>query len=212
MSDLFETSNPVRLDLEVPDAVIFVVERAVDDLTADASFGSLLERIAWREEAVQIWGKTHLQPRLVAWHGEPGTSYSYSGSNLVPEPWNPTLLQLKQIAESHAQCTFNSVLLNLYRDENDRMGWHSDDEPSLGTCPTIASLSLGETRTFQLRHRFRPELGIRSLDLKNGSMLVMSGPTQKYWQHALRKESKPRGKRINLTFRTITPVKKELHK
>ncbi len=163
----------------------------------------LIETVPWRSEKITLWGKTFLQPRLTSWHGEPGKNYTYSGIRLVPLPWTPVLLDIKRRVEAAAGETFNSVLLNYYRDHRDSMGFHSDDEPELGNRPVIASLSLGEERTFILKHKIRRELQPVRLKLASGSLLVMKGETQRHWRHAITKETTPCGPRVNLTFRRI---------
>lgn len=163
----------------------------------------LCDEIQWLQETITLWGKSHLQPRLSAWYGDAGNSYAYSGVVLEPHPWTDTLLQIKAELEEATGNRFNSVLLNLYRDEHDSVGWHSDAEPELGKMPVIASLSLGETRTFRLRHKSRKDMKPVSIELTDGSLLVMAGPTQRFWQHTIVKDREPRGPRINLTFRMI---------
>lgn len=163
----------------------------------------LLAEILWRQETITISGRKHLQPRLTAWYGDPGCRYSYSGIALDPNAWTPTLRQIKQDIEAATGHCFNSVLLNLYRDERDSMGWHSDAEAELGSSPVIASLSLGETRTFKLKHKIKKEQKQISLELTDGSLLVMAGSTQKFWLHSVDKERKTKDARINLTFRNI---------
>jgi alkylated DNA repair dioxygenase AlkB len=138
-------------------------------------------------------------PRLTAWHGAAG--YVYSGIRLTPAPWTPPLLELKALAERLAGQSFNSVLLNLYRDGRDSVSWHADNEPGLGRDPVIASLSLGAVRRFQLKHRRLPER--LTLDLPHGSCLIMAGATQHHWLHQLPKTKAPVGPRINLTFRRM---------
>lgn len=120
-----------------------------------------------------------------------------------PMPWTDLLLSLQRELEELTDAKFNSVLLNLYRDQNDRMGFHSDNEPSLGDEPTIASLSYGATRTLIFKHKRRKDLDIRSLKLSSGSLLLMKGVTQRNWNHGINKESMPCGPRVNLTFRNI---------
>lgn len=163
----------------------------------------LLDEISWRQEKIVLWGKEHLQPRLSAWYGDANSHYYYSGVALKPLPWTATLLRIKDDIEQATGRRFNSVLLNLYRDENDSVGWHSDAEPELGKMPVIASLSLGATRTFRLRHRTRKDLKPVSVELTDGSLLLMAGTTQRFWQHAVPKERTACSRRINLTFRTI---------
>ena len=163
----------------------------------------LIDDIDWRQEHVTLFGKTHKQPRLVAWYGDPDACYSYSGKTYVPHPWNEELLRLKQLAEQVSASRFNSVLLNYYRDGRDSMGLHADDEPELGPEPVIASLSLGATRTLYFRHRSRKDLATVNVPLPSGSLLVMRGATQRNWKHGIRKLSRACGPRVNLTFRHI---------
>lgn len=202
MDSLFDTAGTWEA-IPAVDADLRVMSGFYRKPEADAFMQCLLAETPWQQEIITLWGKRHLQPRLSAWYGDPGSSYSYSGVVLEPHPWTPALLRMKSDVEIATGCHFNSVLLNLYRDENDSVGWHSDAEPELGKCPAIASLSFGETRTFRLRHRSRKDLKPLLLELADGSLLVMAGQTQHFWQHAVLKERHPRGPRINLTFRTI---------
>ena len=157
----------------------------------------------WSQQQITVYGKSYLQPRLSAWYGD--LNYSYSGITMEPLPWTQTLLQIKSRVETLLQQEFNSVLLNLYRDHNDSMGMHSDNERELGERPVIASLSLGEERTFLLKHKMRKDLKTIRLPLPPGSLLLMKGNTQTYWRHGIAKERHPCGPRINLTFRNVLP-------
>jgi alkylated DNA repair dioxygenase AlkB len=163
----------------------------------------LLEEVIWRQEKILIAGQEHLQPRLSAWYGDAGARYVYSGLRIEPHEWTGTLLRIKEDIEAATGHRFNSVLVNLYRNEQDSVGWHSDDERVLGEKPVIASLSLGETRTFKLKHKTRKDQKTVSLELADGSLLVMAGTTQKFWRHAVDKERAAKGPRINLTFRNV---------
>lgn len=167
----------------------------------DSLLQELIESTDWRQEEIIVYGKPYLQPRLSAWHGD--LSYSYSGIRLEPLPWTPILLDLKARVEALTGNEFNSVLLNYYRDQNDSMGMHSDDERELGPQPAIASLSLGDERRFLLKHKNRKDLKTVKLALHSGSLLLMRGDTQQYWRHGINKETRPCGPRINLTFRAI---------
>ena len=189
--------------LALPDAVLALHHSFFAQAEGDHFFAALLNTTAWGQNQLKLYGKTRLEPRLTAWHGEAGKRYSYSGLTREPLPWTPALLQIKARVEAAAQITFNSVLLNLYRDGRDSISWHQDNETELGQNPVIASVSLGATRRFQLRHKLRKELPKVELDLPHGSLLLMSGPTQHYWQHQIPKTAKPVGARINLTFRVI---------
>lgn len=158
-----------------------------------------LEQLAWQQQAIRMFGQSVLQPRLQFWCGD--KAYHYSGLTLPRSPWPPCLLTIKSQIEQVSGHRFNSVLGNLYRNGQDYMGWHSDDEPELGTNPVIASLSLGQTRRFLLRHKQSGEK--RELALADGSLLIMAGATQHYWLHQVAKTQRPCEARINLTFRYI---------
>ena len=189
-----------RLPLEDADIRFWPVALAVEE--ASELQDRMLTEIDWQHEDVLIFGQRRPVPRLVAWHGDPGASYTYSGTPHQPLPWTPALELVRERALSLTGCAFNSVLLNLYRDGRDGMGWHSDDEPELGRDPVIASVSLGAPRRFCLRHRRRKD---RRLDvsLGHGSLLLMAGATQHHWVHAVPKTAVPVGPRVNLTFRQI---------
>ena len=169
----------------------------------EAFLKTLLQEIPFSSEQIMMFGKKVTVPRLVSWHGDPGIHYRYSGTDHVTLPWTPTLLKLKELAESHAQVSYNAVLLNLYRSGQDYMSWHADDEKELGINPVISSVSLGSERLFEFKKKLdkTPEI---SMVLKSGSLLVMSGALQSHYHHRLKKEAKINGIRINLTFRKIT--------
>lgn len=202
MADLF-ASDASFVRIPMPDADVQFLTRLPMPQSDERIFDQLLHETKWLHEKVMVWGKEHLQPRLTAWHGDPGRSYTYSGTAMHPLPWTNLLLSLRRELEELTDSRFNSVLLNLYRDHNDRMGFHSDNEPSLGKEPTIASLSYGATRTLIFKHKKRSELERKKVALHSGSVLLMRGPTQANWAHGIDKESKPCGPRINLTFRNI---------
>ena len=160
--------------------------------------------IAWRQDEIRIGGKRIPIPRLNAWYGDQDAAYNYSGIQLDPLPWIAPLRSLKQRVELAAGRSFNSVLLNFYRNENDSVSWHADDEPELGDDPVIASLSLGESRTFELRPKRRfAQRESRKILLENGSLLIMGPGVQRDWEHRLPKQRHPAAVRINLTFRWI---------
>jgi alkylated DNA repair dioxygenase AlkB len=169
---------------------------------SDAFLQNLITTIAWKQEPIKIFGKPVLQPRLTAWYGNPGKSYSYSGITMQPLTWTDDLLQIKQRIETFAGIAFNSALLNYYRNGHDSMGWHRDNEKELGPNPTIASVSFGAARSFQLRNHADKSI-IRTLQLTHGSLLLMRGQTQHYWQHRVPKTNTPTAARVNITFRVI---------
>ena len=172
-----------------------------DENSCGALFASLLDTIDWKEDQLVMFGKLITTKRKVAWVGDAGCSYTYSGVKKFPQPWTPALLEIKQKVEALAQHTFNSCLLNLYHDGCEGMGWHSDDEKELDQTAPIASISFGGERKFAFKHKF--EKTSVSLVLANGSLLLMHAPTQQYWQHSLTKTKRTVAPRINLTFRAI---------
>jgi alkylated DNA repair dioxygenase AlkB len=198
MTDLFAHSSDA---LPTPD-----VDWYPDWLPpADAAHAltRLVEEVEWRQDMMGTPAGRVPLPRLTAWQGEPDAVYVYSGIRNVPQPWTPTVAELKAAAESVCDARFNSVLINRYRSGTDSMGWHADREPELGAQPVIASVSLGVARTFDLRHN---KTGVvQSFSLKGGSLLVMKGNTQADWRHRVPKEPRVAGERINLTFRWVTP-------
>lgn len=163
----------------------------------------LIDQTPWRQEHVKVWGKTFRQPRLVAWYGDPGRAYRYSGIALDPLPWTDRIAGLKTRVESKVSTKFNSVLLNYYRDQNDSMGLHSDDEKELGARPSIASISLGAERSLLFKSRSDMNAKLVKLPLASGSLLFMTGDTQKNYKHGIGKEARALGPRVNLTFRII---------
>lgn len=169
---------------------------------ADEAFEALRSQIAWEQGQIRMFGKWVMEPRLSAWYGDPGAAYTYSGKRQEPLDWISPLAEVKELVEQASGGAFNSVLLNLYRFGQDSMGWHSDDEKELGDSPMIASLNLGATRKFQLRRKDDKAQKIE-LELSHGSLLIMAGETQTYWQHQVPKTKKTVGERLNLTFRQI---------
>jgi len=189
--------------IPIPDAEVYYLGNLELGRDRDAVLRQLIAEAAWRQDKILVWGKMHRQPRLVAWYGDRGSDYTYSGLRMIPIPWTDLLLDIRRRVETATAAAFNSVLLNYYRNNRDSMGFHSDDEPELGENPAIASVSLGEERTFVLKYR-RDQLAkpVR-LRLASGSLLLMKGETQRYWKHGILKEARPCGPRVNLTFRQI---------
>lgn len=190
--------------LAMPDADVVFYEHLFNLEDSDRLYAELEQTIQWRQDQITVFGKTVPLPRLTAWYGEPEKSYTYSGIEMHPEPWTCTLLEIKSRIEEIAGVKFNSVLLNKYRTGQDRVGWHSDDEPELGQNPVIGSVSFGETRRFVFKHKYKKELNKPAIALTHGSFLLMKGRTQHFWQHQIPKTTKVMKPRINLTFRVIT--------
>jgi alkylated DNA repair dioxygenase AlkB len=200
--DLFAPASAPE-HLKLVDAEIDFMRHVELPRPADELLRELIDQTPWRSETITIYGKQVAQPRLSAWYGDPEANYSYSGIKLEPMPWTSTLIEIKNVVQKLSGESFNSVLLNYYRNHRDSMGLHSDDESELGPTPSIASLSLGATRTFILKHKIRRELKPVRLELTSGCLLVMKGRTQTFWKHGIDKQAIPCGARVNLTFRRI---------
>ena len=192
------------MKIPLPDSDINLHQDHFDAEIAGNLLRELTEEIPWVQNKIKFYGKESLVPRLESWHGDEGMSYTYSGIKMDAKPWTKNLLIIKESIEPIAKTTFNSVLINYYRDGKDRVAWHSDDEKELGKNPVIASVSLGAERKFKLRHKKYKENQLQhEVFLQNGSLLLMSGSTQHHWLHEIPRTAKPIGPRINLTFRVI---------
>jgi len=171
---------------------------------ADLLLSFLLESELWRQDEIKLFGKKVLQPRLTILFGENGNTYKYSGLKMLPKPFPDIIENLKYKCEEESNngVKFNVCLANLYRDGNDSMGWHADDEKELGQNPVIASISLGAERVFHLKHK-KLQNTKHKIRLQHGSLLIMKGTTQEFWKHQLPKTKKIISPRINLTFRKV---------
>ena len=205
--DLFsqeeEKKEKVFEVFSLKDGEILFMKNFLTSTEAKKYFDILQNTINWKQEEIKYYGKIYQVPRKTAWYGYEGFDYSYSGINCNPEPWTKELLDLKkEIEKLIPNEDFNSVLLNMYRDGNDKVSWHADDEKELGMNPTIASLSIGETRRFDVKHKDNPDLKYQ-FELTPGSLIIMKGALQHYWLHQIPVQKKVTKPRINLTFRTI---------
>ncbi|MFT6710476.1 MAG: alkylated DNA repair dioxygenase AlkB [Arenicella sp.] len=202
----YQLAKYQTLILDVPDADIEYSPEFIEADVAWQLYERLLDQTQWCQERISLYGKTHDVPRLSCWVADPGLSYAYSNMTMHPVAWSPDLIHIKRQIEDFLAIgsmphSFNSVLLNQYRNGQDSNGWHSDNEPELGSNPVIASLSLGGGRDFHLRHKKYKALR-KSIHLEHGSLLLMRGTTQHCWQHHVPKRANA-DRRINLTFRTI---------
>lgn len=170
----------------------------LDAAQADELFEALASGLPWEQREITMFGRTHAMPRLVCWLGD--ASYTYSGVRHDPIDWTPELAAVRDRLGAEG-VRVNSVLANLYRDGNDSMGWHRDDEPELGPEPVIASLNLGASRDFRLRERASGDT--TTLELRHGDLLVMRGRSQRDWDHCVPVRRRVGEARINLTFRQV---------
>ena len=195
-----QQSFPFGGELLHGDGSALLVPEFLSEKDADAALEELMRKNAWEQQRLLMYGKFVDEPRLSTWHSD-GQSYTYSGSARTPQPWTPLLNDIREQCEGQTGHTFNGVLVNFYRDGNDHLGWHSDDELVNGPEPLIASISLGAERRFDMRHRDSGE--VVSTSLSHGSLLVMSGLSQKCWEHRIPKMSRMVDPRVNLTFRRL---------
>lgn len=202
------------MQIQADNAQLWLFPNFIKSSQAQALFKHLQTEVQWQQDQLEMYGKSVDIPRLQAWFGEKDANYAYSGLTMKPLPWLPVLAKLEKSLTVQCQTiinnngdsraiNFNSALANYYRDNNDAVGWHSDDEPELGINPIIASVSLGATREFKLKHKITSEK--LNIPLTSGSLLLMAGETQSYWQHAILRSKKVIAPRINLTFRQIHP-------
>ena len=183
------------------DGKVILQENFIENISVD----EIIAEVMWRQNEIKMFGKTHLEPRLMCFQAEENVHYSYSGIKLFSTAITPLVLEIKNKIESAYSYKFNCVLLNYYRNGNDHMSYHSDDEKELGLNPTIASVSLGDTRKFVLKHQRDQSQPKVEINLNVKSLLIMSGELQHHWVHKITKKTSSQNPRVNLTFRYIKP-------
>ncbi|MES2837135.1 MAG: alpha-ketoglutarate-dependent dioxygenase AlkB [Bacteroidota bacterium] len=199
---IFTEQDVTIRNIELQDGELVYIPNFYSSEKSKQIFNALKKEINWQQQKIVLFGKQFDEPRLSAWYAEKNVNYSYSGIQLVAQEFTPILQELKKEVEQKSNTTFNSVLLNLYRNGNDSMGWHADDEKELGINPIIASLNFGETRRFKLKYKTNKNLKFE-IDLENGSLLIMQGALQHHWMHHIPKTKRQLNERINLTFRKV---------
>ena len=203
IASLFADVAPA-VQYELPDADVRLYPQLFSADESRALLAQLLKEINWQQETIRLYGKSIPLPRKTAWYGDANMVYTYSGIRVEPAKWTSLLDKIRTRIEEKSATKFNCVLLNYYRNERDSVAWHADDEPELGENPIIGSVSFGETRDFQMKHK---RTGQReNIPLEDGSYLMMSGATQRNWLHQIAKSKRSMNERINLTFRiNVTP-------
>ena len=199
--DLFQEKNTTQELIKINNGEYLFIPNFFNKNESDFYLKTLLEIIDWKQEEMNMYGKNIKFPRLTSWYGDNDKPYSFSGITLNPNNWINELIDIKNKIEPKCNTEFNSVLLNLYRNGNDSISWHTDAEKELGQNPVIASVNFGATRKFQLRHKNTKEK--IEINLTHGSLLIMKGELQHFWQHQVPKTKQKVDKRINLTFRKI---------
>ena len=194
--------GPSIEDFELPGADLSLHKSVWATPQGDQLCQELVEELDWSQDKISMFGQVHNVPRLNAWYGDPNCSYSWSGIQMSPTEWTPTLSSIRQRVIDLAGEEFNSVLANLYRDGSDKVDWHADDEQVLGLTPVIASVSFGASRKFRMRRKDR-SLMPTDIVLDSGDVLIMRGSTQQLWEHEVPRSKKVKEPRVNLTFRKV---------
>lgn len=205
---VLENSSSTIESFDIPDAELSLHHGSFCPEASDRYLQTLLTAIPWKQDFLIFGGRKVAVPRLQAWYGDQHTHYGYSGLKLQPRSWTPLLLDLKTKVEKISGTSFNSVLINYYRNGLDSVAWHSDNEKELGQNPLVASLSFGASRRFELKHKTNKAIPTIHCELHRGSLLIMGSGLQQHWLHRLPKQKEIQLPRINLTFRKILPHKK----
>jgi len=180
-----------------------IIEEFYDAAESDCIYQRLLQEQNWPDNRYTVAGRQFILPRLQTWHADPGIHYSYRTNLLYTRSWTPLLSGIREKVEAFLNFPFNSVLVNLYRNGEDHVGWHADNEPELGEQPFIASLTFGVERQFCFRHKKTSETG--RILLRSGTLLIMQPDFQHYWLHSVPIDKNVTQERINLTFRKVIP-------
>lgn len=196
-TDLFNSGTEGKKTYYLPDLELMKLEAFIPKEEADRYYHMLLHSTPWHEYQMPMYDKVVTAPRMIAWYGE----QEEAGESSLP--WTPELLELRAKVEKQTGLSFNAVLLNLYRNGNDSVAWHSDKEHKIGKNPSIASVTFGQTRPFRFRHKTDKTIGQLEIPLHHGTLLLMSGTTNTYWEHHIPKSAKEMLPRINLTFRQV---------
>ena len=196
-TDLFFSGMRGKIIYDLPDTELILIDNFFTKEESDYYYELLLHQTRWKEYEMEIFDKTVKAPRMIAWYQD---KENINSNQNIPD-WSPELLKIRERVENETALNFNSALLNLYRNGNDSVAWHSDQEGNSGPNPVIASVTFGESRMFKLRHKFRKDIAPIEIPLHHGSFLLMAGTTNSFWQHQVPKTSKDVLPRINLTFR-----------
>ncbi|MRX67145.1 Alkylated DNA repair dioxygenase AlkB [Flavobacterium resistens] len=196
-TELFTTGSSGKIVYDLPDCELILIDNFFSKEESDRFYERILRKTKWREYEMEMFDKIVTAPRMISWYEDKDNP----GADQKGPDWTYDLLTIRGRVEKETELDFNSLLLNLYRDGNDSVAWHSDKEHNTGPNPVIASVTFGETRMFRLRHKFRKDIDQVEIPLHHGSFLLMAGTTNSFWQHQVPKTARDVLPRINLTFR-----------
>ncbi|WP_426486177.1 alpha-ketoglutarate-dependent dioxygenase AlkB family protein [Flavobacterium sp. 2] len=196
-TELFTTGSSGKIVYDLPDCELILIDNFFSKEESDRFYERILRKTKWREYEMEMFDKIVTAPRMISWYEDKDNP----GADQKGPDWTYDLLTIRGRVEKETELDFNSLLLNLYRDGNDSVAWHSDKEHNTGPNPVIASVTFGETRMFRLRHKFRKDIDQVEIPLHHGSFLLMAGTTNSFWQHQIPKTARDVLPRINLTFR-----------
>lgn len=197
-TELFASGTRGRKMYDLPDCDLLLLDNFIPKAASDFYYTTLLHQTQWHEYEMPMYDKVVTAPRMVSWYGDADRM------ELNPkQKWSKELLTIRKQVERETKLKFNAVLLNLYRNGNDGVGWHSDKTVSSNKNMNIASVTFGETRMFRLRHKFMKNLPQIEIPLHHGTFLLMSGATNSHWEHQVPKTTRKILPRINLTFRQV---------
>lgn len=202
-TELFSSGTAGRKEFDAPDADLLLIDNFFTKEESDHYYNTLLGTTMWREYEMPMYDKTVTAPRMVAWYGD-----SNRPERRTNPEWPEELLAIRERIQNETQILFNAVLLNLYRNGKDGVGWHSDKTASINKNMNIASVTFGETRMFRLRHKTLKHVPQIQIPLHHGTFLLMAGSTNTYWEHQVPKTARDVLPRINLTFRQIGKMPK----
>lgn len=195
-TELFDGGTKRYTDFKLADTELRLWQHFFEKPKADHYYNTLLKESPWQQRIRKMYDKVIADPRLTAYYG---------GEN--GHIWTPLLLEIKQAVEIITEISFDRVLLNLYRNGQDSVSWHSDNLPADGKHHPIASVTFGDTRAFKVRHKLRKDIPQLDIPLTHGSLLLMGETMQAHYEHHIAKMARPVGPRINLTFRISESTK-----
>ncbi|MDP5200342.1 alpha-ketoglutarate-dependent dioxygenase AlkB [Flavobacterium sp. DG2-3] len=200
-TEIFSSGNGGRRIFDAPDAELLLIDNFFNKQESDHYYNVLYHGTQWREYEMPMYDKVVTAPRMICWYGDSGRPERKSNPH-----WPLELLQIRERVQDETRINFNAVLLNLYRDGTDGVGWHSDKTSSSNKNMNIASVTFGETRLFRLRHKTLKHIEPIEIPLHHGSFLLMAGSTNTYWEHQVPKTARQVLPRINLTFRQVRGI------